>query len=74
MTCDSGSPPIAAKIPVGKFVGENESKSSKITKKNAAIDVLEEGKKLPTLSPAKKVKPRARKKAGFTRKRRVKEI
>ena len=59
VTCDSGPPHmenLVMKVPVGEFVGEEEGVSNKISKKDASIDVLEEEKELPTLSPAEKVK------------------
>ena len=43
-------------------VGEGEGKSKKISKKNAAIAVLEELKKLPPLPTVERVKPRIKKK------------
>ena len=57
VTRDSVSSLSATKVPAGEFMGESENQSNKISMKDAAIDVLEEGKKLPTLSPAEKVKP-----------------
>lgn len=50
------------KVSVGEFVGEGEGKSKKISKKNAAIAVLEELKKLPPLPVAERVRPRIKKK------------
>ena len=43
-------------------VGEGEGKIKKISKKNAAIAVLEELKKLPPLPTVERVKPRIKKK------------
>lgn len=53
---------FVTKVSVGDFVGEGEGKSKKISKKNAAIAVLEELKKLPPLPPVERVKPRIKKK------------
>lgn len=50
------------RVSVGEFVGEGEGKSKKISKKNAAIAVLEELKKLPPLPTVERVKPRIKKK------------
>ena len=69
MTYDSDPPHMenfAIKVPVGEFVSEEEGVSNKLSKKDASIDVPEEEKELPTLSVAERVKPQARKKAGFT--------
>ena len=60
MIHESGPPHVksfATKVPVVEFMGESEDKSNKISKKDAAIAVLEEWKKLPALSPVEKVKP-----------------
>ncbi|XP_044603925.1 double-stranded RNA-binding protein Staufen homolog 1 isoform X17 [Equus asinus] len=62
---ESGPPHMKSfvtKVSVGEFVGEGEGKSKKISKKNAAIAVLEELKKLPPLPAAERVKPRIKKK------------
>ncbi|XP_070444596.1 double-stranded RNA-binding protein Staufen homolog 1 isoform X7 [Equus przewalskii] len=62
---ESGPPHMKSfvtKVSVGEFVGEGEGKSKKISKKNAAIAVLEELKKLPPLPTAERVKPRIKKK------------
>ncbi|XP_015999198.1 double-stranded RNA-binding protein Staufen homolog 1 isoform X1 [Rousettus aegyptiacus] len=62
---ESGPPHMKSfvtKVSVGEFVGEGEGKSKKISKKNAAIAVLEELKKLPPLPPVERVKPRIKKK------------
>lgn len=53
---------FVTKVSVGEFVGEGEGKSKKISKKNAAIAVLEELKKLPPLPTVERVKPRIKKK------------
>lgn len=53
---------FVTKVSVGEFVGEGEGKSKKISKKNAAIAVLEELKKLPPLPAVERVKPRIKKK------------
>ncbi|XP_047601986.1 double-stranded RNA-binding protein Staufen homolog 1 isoform X6 [Lutra lutra] len=62
---ESGPPHMKSfvtKVSVGEFVGEGEGKSKKISKKNAAIAVLEELKKLPPLPTVERVKPRIKKK------------
>ncbi|KAG8519613.1 Double-stranded RNA-binding protein Staufen-1 [Galemys pyrenaicus] len=62
---ESGPPHMKSfvtRVSVGEFVGEGEGKSKKISKKNAAIAVLEELKKLPPLPPVERVKPRMKKK------------
>ncbi|XP_016050416.1 double-stranded RNA-binding protein Staufen homolog 1 isoform X1 [Erinaceus europaeus] len=62
---ESGPPHMKSfltRVSVGEFVGEGEGKSKKISKKNAAIAVLEELKKLPPLPTAERVKPRIKKK------------
>ncbi|XP_006758867.1 PREDICTED: double-stranded RNA-binding protein Staufen homolog 1 isoform X4 [Myotis davidii] len=53
---------FVTKVSVGEFVGEGEGKSKKISKKNAAIAILEELKKLPPLPVVERVKPRIKKK------------
>lgn len=65
MTKESGPPHMKSfvtKVSVGEFMGEGEGKSKKISKKNAAIAVLEELKKLPPLPTVEKMKPRIKKK------------
>ena len=60
VTLESGPPHMksfVAKVPVGKFMGKGEGKCKKISKKNAAIAVLEELKKLPCLPAVEKMKP-----------------
>ncbi|XP_037692624.1 LOW QUALITY PROTEIN: double-stranded RNA-binding protein Staufen homolog 1-like [Choloepus didactylus] len=52
---------FVTKVLVGGFIGEGEGKS-KISKKNAAMAVPEEPKKLPPLTTAERVKPRIKKK------------
>ncbi|XP_012583831.1 PREDICTED: double-stranded RNA-binding protein Staufen homolog 1 isoform X3 [Condylura cristata] len=62
---ESGPPHMKSfvtRVSVGEFVGEGEGKSKKISKKNAAIAVLEELKKLPPLPAVERVKPRMKKK------------
>ncbi|XP_070237166.1 double-stranded RNA-binding protein Staufen homolog 1 isoform X2 [Bos mutus] len=62
---ESGPPHMKSfvtRVSVGEFVGEGEGKSKKISKKNAAIAVLEELKKLPPLPTVERVKPRIKKK------------
>ncbi|XP_062954576.1 double-stranded RNA-binding protein Staufen homolog 1 isoform X3 [Cynocephalus volans] len=62
---ESGPPHMknfVTKVSVGDFVGEGEGKSKKISKKNAAIAVLEELKKLPPLPTVERVKPKIKKK------------
>ena len=62
---ESGPPHMnsfVTRVSVGEFVGEGEGKSKKISKKNAAIAVLEELKKLPPLPTVERVKPRIKKK------------
>ncbi|XP_006839260.1 PREDICTED: double-stranded RNA-binding protein Staufen homolog 1 isoform X1 [Chrysochloris asiatica] len=62
---ESGPPHMKSfvtKVSVGEFIGEGEGKSKKISKKNAAIAVLEELKKLPPLPTVERVKPRIKKK------------
>ncbi|XP_036273559.1 double-stranded RNA-binding protein Staufen homolog 1 isoform X7 [Pipistrellus kuhlii] len=54
---------FVTKVSVGEFVREGEGKSKKISKKNAAIAILEELKKLPPLPVVEqRVKPRIKKK------------
>uniref|UniRef100_A0A8C3LG81 Double-stranded RNA-binding protein Staufen homolog 1 n=1 Tax=Chrysolophus pictus TaxID=9089 RepID=A0A8C3LG81_CHRPC len=65
VTKESGPPHMKSfvtKVSVGEFLGEGEGKSKKISKKNAAIAVLEELKKLPPLPTVEKMKPRIKKK------------
>ncbi|XP_066479124.1 double-stranded RNA-binding protein Staufen homolog 1 isoform X4 [Tiliqua scincoides] len=65
VTRESGPPHMKSfvtKVSVGEFKGEGEGKSKKISKKNAAIAVLEELKKLPPLPTVEKMKPRIKKK------------
>uniref|UniRef100_A0A8D0BFP3 Double-stranded RNA-binding protein Staufen homolog 1 n=1 Tax=Salvator merianae TaxID=96440 RepID=A0A8D0BFP3_SALMN len=65
VTRESGPPHMKSfvtKVSVGEFIGEGEGKSKKISKKNAAIAVLEELKKLPPLPTVEKMKPRIKKK------------
>ncbi|XP_072489701.1 double-stranded RNA-binding protein Staufen homolog 1 isoform X1 [Notamacropus eugenii] len=65
VTRESGPPHMKSfvtKVSVGEFMGEGEGKSKKISKKNAAIAVLEELKKLPPLPAVEKMKPRIKKK------------
>ncbi|XP_036100639.1 double-stranded RNA-binding protein Staufen homolog 1 isoform X4 [Molossus molossus] len=62
---ESGPPHMKSfvtRVSVGEFVGEGEGKSKKISKKNAAIAVLEELRKLPPLPTVERVKPRIKKK------------
>ncbi|XP_078092660.1 double-stranded RNA-binding protein Staufen homolog 1 isoform X5 [Mustelus asterias] len=62
---ESGPPHMKSfvtKVVVGEFSAEGEGKSKKISKKAAAIGVLEELKKLPQLPIVEKVKPRIKKK------------
>ncbi|XP_072370939.1 double-stranded RNA-binding protein Staufen homolog 1 isoform X4 [Scyliorhinus torazame] len=62
---ESGPPHMKSfvtKVMVGEFSAEGEGKSKKISKKAAAIAVLEELKKLPQLPIVEKVKPRIKKK------------
>lgn len=62
---ESGPPHMKSfvtRVSVGEFVGEGEGKSKKISKKNAAIAVLEELKKLPPLPTVERVKPRIKRK------------
>ena len=68
VTHDSGPPlreSLSMKIPVSECVSEEEDVSPDTLKRDASKDVWEEERELPTLSPAEKVKPRARLKAGF---------
>ncbi|XP_044154077.1 double-stranded RNA-binding protein Staufen homolog 1 isoform X2 [Bufo gargarizans] len=65
VTKESGPPHMKSfitKVSVGEFMGEGEGKSKKVSKKNAAIAVLEELKKLPPLPTVEKMKPRIKKK------------
>ncbi|XP_029467101.1 double-stranded RNA-binding protein Staufen homolog 1 isoform X3 [Rhinatrema bivittatum] len=65
VTKESGPPHMKSfvtKVTVGEFVGEGEGKSKKISKKNAAVTVLEELRKLPPLPTVEKMKPRIKKK------------
>ncbi|KAG8447078.1 hypothetical protein GDO86_014505 [Hymenochirus boettgeri] len=65
VTKESGPPHMKnflTKVSVGEFIGEGEGKSKKISKKNAAISVLGELKKLPPLPTVEKLKPRIKKK------------
>ncbi|XP_063260211.1 double-stranded RNA-binding protein Staufen homolog 1 isoform X4 [Prinia subflava] len=65
VTKETGPPHMKSfvtKVSVGEFMGEGEGKSKKISKKNAAIAVLEELKKLPPLPTVEKMKPRIKKK------------
>ncbi|XP_075032520.1 double-stranded RNA-binding protein Staufen homolog 1 isoform X2 [Mixophyes fleayi] len=65
VTKESGPPHMKSfvtKVSVGEFVGEGEGKSKKVSKKNAAIAVLEALKKLPPLPTVEKMKPRIKKK------------
>ncbi|KFO33571.1 Synaptotagmin-like protein 4 [Fukomys damarensis] len=49
---------FVTRISVGEFVGEGEGKIKKISKKNTAIAILEELKKLPPLPTVEQMKPR----------------
>ena len=72
VTRQSGPPHMksfATKVPVGEFISEVIGKSKKFSKKNSAITVLEEWKKLPTLPTVEKLKSLIKKKTGLTRKR-----
>lgn len=65
VTKESGPPHMKSfitKVLVGEFVGDGEGKSKKVSKKNAAMAVLEELKKLPPLPTVEKMKPRIKKK------------
>ncbi|XP_014341618.1 double-stranded RNA-binding protein Staufen homolog 1 isoform X1 [Latimeria chalumnae] len=65
VTKETGPPHMKSfitKVSVGEFAGEGEGKSKKISKKNAAVAVLEELKKLPPLPTIEKMKPRIKKK------------
>lgn len=65
VTKETGPPHMKSfvtKVSVGDFMGEGEGKSKKISKKNAAIAVLEELRKLPPLPTVEKMKPRIKKK------------
>lgn len=77
VTKESGPPHMKSfvtKVSVGEFMGEGEGKSKKISKKNAAIAVLEELKKLPPLPTVEKMKPRIKKKTKSIVKVRDKQI
>lgn len=66
VTKESGPPHMKSfvtKVLVGAFVGEGEGKSKKVSKKNAAMAVLEELRKLPPLPTVEKMRPRIKKKA-----------
>lgn len=65
---------FVTKVSVGEFMGEGEGKSKKISKKNAAIAVLEELKKLPPLPTVEKMKPRIKKKTKSIVKVRGKQV
>uniref|UniRef100_A0A8C5MWL6 Double-stranded RNA-binding protein Staufen homolog 1 n=1 Tax=Leptobrachium leishanense TaxID=445787 RepID=A0A8C5MWL6_9ANUR len=65
VTQESGPPHMKSfvtKVSVGDFLGDGEGKSKRISKKNAAMAVLEELKKLPPLPTVEKIKPRIKKK------------
>lgn len=65
VTKETGPPHMKSfvtKVTVGEFVGEGEGKSKKISKKNSAMAVLAELKKLPPLPTVEKMKPRIKKK------------
>ncbi|XP_012827228.2 double-stranded RNA-binding protein Staufen homolog 1 isoform X3 [Xenopus tropicalis] len=65
VTKETGPPHMKSfvtKVIVGEFLGEGEGKSKKISKKNAAISVLEELRKLPPLPTVEKMKPKIKKK------------
>ncbi|KAM4692118.1 double-stranded RNA-binding protein Staufen homolog 1 isoform 2-T3 [Rhinophrynus dorsalis] len=65
VTKETGPPHMKSfitKVSVGEFLGEGEGKSKKISKKNAAMAVLEELRKLPPLPMVEKLKPRIKKK------------
>ncbi|XP_063814959.1 double-stranded RNA-binding protein Staufen homolog 1 [Pseudophryne corroboree] len=65
VTKETGPPHMKSfvtKVSVGEFLGEGEGKSKKVAKKNAAVAVLEELKKLPPLPTVEKMKPRIKKK------------
>lgn len=65
VTKESGPPHMKSfltKVLVGEFVGEGDGKSKKVSKKNAAIAVLEELRKLPPLPTVERMRPRSKKK------------
>ncbi|XP_073436618.1 double-stranded RNA-binding protein Staufen homolog 1 isoform X1 [Dendrobates tinctorius] len=65
VTKETGPPHMKSfttKVKVGDFVGEGEGKSKKVSKKNAAITILQELKKLPPVPTVEKLRPRIKKK------------